>query len=245
MVARQAATSAALITEPRHRAAPRLEEHTSSAVWEPIAGSRYSGWRLKVKRGIDVVASVVGLLLLLPVIVFIALSIRVGSPGPALFVHERLGQGGRPFRMLKFRTMRPDAEQLLRSDPELHRRYVENGFKLSVDDDPRITRVGRMLRRSSLDELPQLWNVLKGDMSLVGPRPIVSAELANYGYLRGAVLEPRPGMTGRWQVEGRSEISYPGRVALDAAYLRSWSLATDLSVMLRTIPTVLSRKGAG
>jgi exopolysaccharide production protein ExoY len=237
-------TSAAMATELDQLGASIPVETTPFALWEPVAGSMYSGWGLVAKRVLDVVVAVVGLLVLIPVILVIAATIRVGSEGPALFVHERLGQGGRPFRMLKFRTMQPDAEEVLHSDPLLHQRYVQNGFKLQTDEDPRVTRVGRFLRKTSLDELPQLWNVLKGDMSLVGPRPIVMDELPRYGQLRGAYLEPRPGLTGRWQVEGRSQVGYPLRAELDADYLRTWNLSADLSLIARTIPTVLTRRGA-
>ena len=243
MVAREGAATAAMPTGTERRVDQTARAASPYAVWVPVEGSRYSGWRLGVKRVIDVVGSVLGLVLLSPLYLVIGVAIRATSTGPAVFLHDRVGRGGRPFRMLKFRTMNADAEEVLREDHELHKRYVANGFKLQVDEDPRVTPLGRFLRRSSLDELPQLWNVLKGDMSLVGPRPIVAEELVMYGRLRGTYLEPRPGVTGRWQVEGRSSVNYPGRAQLDTAYLQTWSLRGDLSLLLRTIPTVIVTRG--
>ena len=244
MVAREGAATAAMPTGTERRVDQTARAASPYAVWVPVEGSRYSGWRLGVKRVIDVVGSVLGLVLLSPLYLVIGVAIRATSRGPAVFVHDRLGRGGQPFRMLKLRTMHTEAEELLREDPELHQRYVANGFKLQVEEDPRVTPLGRFLRRSSLDELPQLWNVLKGDMSLVGPRPIVAEELVMYGRLRGAYLEPRPGLTGRWQVEGRSQVGYPQRAELDADYLTTWGLWADASLCLRTLPTVISRRGA-
>ncbi len=140
--------------------------------------------------------------------------------------------------------MRADAEAVLRSDPELYRRYVEGGYKLPEQRDPRITALGRFLRKSSLDELPQIWNVLKGEMTLVGPRPIVPEEIEKYAPYESLFLAVRPGLTGHWQVSGRSEIAYPDRAFLDLDYVGSHSLLNDLSIILRTVPAVLRRKGA-
>jgi len=244
MVAREGAATAAMPTGSESTLDRLSRAESPYAVWVPVEGSRYSGWRLGVKRLIDVLASVLGLVLLSPLLLALGIAIRVTSPGPAVFLHDRLGRAGRPFRMLKFRTMNADAEEVLRADHDLRQRYVANGFKLQVDEDPRVTPLGRFLRKSSLDELPQLWNVLKGDMSLVGPRPIVAEELALYGRHRGAYLEPRPGLTGRWQVESRSSINYLGRAKLDAAYLENWSLRGDVSLLLRTLPTVVVTRSA-
>jgi lipopolysaccharide/colanic/teichoic acid biosynthesis glycosyltransferase len=140
--------------------------------------------------------------------------------------------------------MRKDAEASLRGDPELYREYVENNFKLSDDRDPRLTRVGRWLRRTSLDELPQLLNVFVGDMSLVGPRPIVPEELERYGHGAAVFLSLKPGMTGAWQVNGRSTIGYPARADIELEYVRNWSLGRDLWILLTTIPAVLRMRGA-
>lgn len=203
------------------------------------------GWQLVAKRVLDVAGAAVGLLLLSPVMLVTAVAIKLDSPGPVLFGHRRLGAQGRPFGCLKFRSMKPNAEAILRSDPALCRKYLENHFKLPAEQDPRLTRVGRFLRRTSLDELPQLFNVLLGQMSLVGPRPIVPAELHEYGN-RGAplFLSLKPGMTGAWAVNGRSRVGYPDRADLELQYVRRWSLVTDVGILLRTVPAVLRGRGA-
>lgn len=181
----------------------------------------------------------VGLLCLL-----ISLVVAVSSRGPVLFLQERVGLGGRHFRMVKFRTMHVDAESQLRSDPELWDEYVRNDFKLPASSENRVTPVGRFLRRSSLDELPQLVNVLRGHMSLVGPRPIVPGEIERYGNDKVAYLSVRPGITGTWQVNGRSGVGYPDRTVLDREYAESWTLRKDISILLRTPLAVLSSRGA-
>jgi lipopolysaccharide/colanic/teichoic acid biosynthesis glycosyltransferase len=155
-----------------------------------------------------------------------------------------VGLGGRSFKMYKFRTMHREAEQLLAQDPQLWNEYVTNGFKLPAELDRRVTKVGRFLRRSSLDELPQVLNVLLGTMSLVGPRPVVPAEIDNYGERRGIYLSVRPGVTGAWQVGGRSQIDYPERVDIDEQYVRDWSLGLDLRILARTPKAVLTARGA-
>jgi len=169
----------------------------------------------------------------------------MSSPGPVLFGQKRIGKGGKLFTVYKFRTMVPKAEAILRSKPELYRQYVANNYKLPEGEDPRITRVGQVLRTTSLDELPQLLNVLKGDMSLVGPRPVVPDEVENYGDYASLFLSAKPGMTGHWQVNGRSEVAeYSKRVEWDLEYIRDRSLAKDFEILLRTVPSVLRRKGA-
>lgn len=203
-----------------------------------------TGTQLFLKRALDLVGASLGLLFLAPLFGLIALLVRIESGGPAFFGHERLGLNGRSFRCYKFRSMHRDAEHRLRSDPELYSEYVANNFKLPEARDPRLTRVGRFLRRTSLDELPQLINVLKGEMSLAGPRPIVPAELALYGRGAPTFLSLKPGMTGAWQVNGRSHVGYPDRADIELEYVRSWSLARDLSILLKTMPAVLRRQGA-
>jgi len=146
--------------------------------------------------------------------------------------------------MYKFRSMRVDADALLRNSPALYETYRKNGFKLPAHQDPRITPLGRFLRRTSLDELPQLWNVLRGDMAIVGPRPIVPDELDNYGAAGCLLLALKPGLTGAWVIGGRSEIGYPHRAELELQYVRSWNLWKDLAIVARTIPLVLSQRGA-
>jgi len=198
-----------------------------------------------VKRAMDVAGSLFGGLLLSPFLLLLALLIKLDSPGPVFYGHERIGQGGRRFKAWKFRSMVKDADQVLedylRKHPELREEW-ERDRKLK--NDPRVTRIGRILRRTSLDELPQLWNVLKGEMSLVGPRPIVQEELAKYGELGVFYLKVKPGMTGLWQVSGRSDTSYRERVELDVYYVRNWSVWLDLYILARTVWVVLFGKGA-
>lgn len=201
-------------------------------------------WQLAAKRMLDICGATLGLFALGPVLAAIALWVRWGSPGPALFGQVRLGARGARFRCYKFRSMRADAEEVLSSDPELHQLYVSNHFKLPEDRDPRLTKAGRFLRRTSLDELPQLINVLKGDMSLVGPRPIVPSEIEHYSSSAPLFLSSKPGMTGAWAVAGRSRVGYPDRVHMELTYVRNWSLLKDLQILAMTFPAVLRRRGA-
>jgi exopolysaccharide biosynthesis polyprenyl glycosylphosphotransferase len=200
--------------------------------------------QLMLKRALDIVGSVLFLVLLAPVFAVISLWIILDTPGPVLFVQCRLGQFGRSIRCLKFRSMSADAEARLYSDPVLYRQYVENGYKLPASSDDRITKVGRFLRRTSLDELPQMWNVLKGEMSLVGPRPIVPDEIHHYNGESPLLLSLKPGITGAWQVSGRSAVQYPQRVAVELEYVEGWSLWRDISILIRTVPAVLAARGA-
>jgi exopolysaccharide production protein ExoY len=200
--------------------------------------------QVAMKRGIDIVAASLLLLVLAPLFGLIALAIALESDGPILFRQSRPGLGGKRFWMLKFRTMRPDAEAILERDPALLKRFLENDCKLPPQDDPRISPVGALLRRTSLDELPQLWNVLRGDMSLIGPRPVVGPELEQYGEWVSTVLGVRPGMTGYWQVAGRSNIVFPERAHLDIYYVTRWSLGLDFKILALTIPAVFRRSGA-
>jgi len=176
--------------------------------------------------------------------VLLSLMIVLTMGWPVFFGHERVGQFGKPIRVWKFRTMVRDAEAILRSDPELLSAYVRNGYKLDASKDKRITPLGRILRKLSLDELPQLYNVLIGEMSLVGPRPVISKELDHYGDHREAFLSVKPGLTGWWQVSGRSDVPYPERVDLELYYVRNRSLWLDLKILLLTVPSVLKGKGA-
>lgn len=197
-----------------------------------------------IKRSIDIVVSLVLLLLLLPVLVAIAIAIRLDSPGSPVFAHRRLGRRGHHFDCFKFRSMLQDAEHLLHADEALRHQYVTNHFKIPTEADPRVTPLGRFLRRSSLDELPQLWNVLKGDMSLVGPRPIVALEGTYYGERLPELLSVRPGITGIWAVQGRSKVGYPARVNLELGYIEKRSLMLDVTILARTPWTVFTRHGA-
>jgi exopolysaccharide biosynthesis polyprenyl glycosylphosphotransferase len=198
-----------------------------------------------VKRTADIVGSILLLTILSPLMIIIGALIKLTSPGPVWFTQRRLGKSGRPFDIYKFRTMVADAETVLRMTPGLYEKYVANNYKLPKEEDPRITCLGGLLRATSLDELPQLVNVLKGEMSLVGPRPIVVAEVEMYRDYAKLFLSAKPGMTGHWQVSGRSDVmDYGQRVALDLEYLRDQSLGKDFEILLRTVPSVLLRKGA-
>jgi len=201
-------------------------------------------WRMRFKRAFDIAFCLTVGLGLLPLLGVLYVLIRLDSPGPAFFTQERLGKGGRPFRIVKFRTMRSDAEaclrRLLQNDPDCARQW-QCDQKLA--DDPRITRVGYWLRRTSIDELPQLGNVLWGTMSLVGPRPIVQNEIDKYGEHYRTYAHVRPGLTGLWQISGRNGTSYAKRVALDVAYVRNWSIYMDIWILCRTVLEVLRLSG--
>lgn len=190
-------------------------------------------WEGAVKRMFDVVVSTTGLMLLSPLMLAIALAIRRDSRGPALFRQKRLGKGGRPFECYKFRTMFVDAPDLRNAD----------GSTFNSEDDPRVTRIGRILRRTSLDELPQLLNVLRGDMSLVGPRPDQVDQIRYYTPPEMLRLTIKPGVTGLAQINGRNSIPWEQRKHLDLEYVRRQSLWLDLRVLLQTIPYVLVRRG--
>jgi lipopolysaccharide/colanic/teichoic acid biosynthesis glycosyltransferase len=210
---------------------------------EKVATRRYGAYA--GKRLLDITLASVLLLVALPIILLVAFAVSVSSRGPVLYGHERIGRNGRRFRCLKFRTMCVDAderlERLLASDPDARAEY-EASYKLK--NDPRVTRIGGAPRRSSLDELPQLLNVLSGDMSLVGPRPVVADELELYERHQEAYLSARPGLTGAWQVSGRSDISYDERVALDVDYLHRQSPREDAAILCRTVVVVAKRVGA-
>ncbi|MHB9145038.1 MAG: sugar transferase [Symbiobacteriia bacterium] len=197
------------------------------------------------KRSIDLLGAIVGLSLLSPVFLGVAVVIKLTDHGPVFYGHQRIGLKGQPFKLLKFRSMRIDAEEILRADPELWQAYVANDFKLPKGEDPRVTPVGAWLRKTSLDELPQLYNVLTGAMSLVGPRPLVAEEIETWYQDRaGELLSVPPGLTGLWQVSGRSELEYPERADLELAYVRDRSLAGDIGILFRTVDVVLNGRGA-
>jgi lipopolysaccharide/colanic/teichoic acid biosynthesis glycosyltransferase len=209
-----------------------------------IAAAPVPAWRQSAKRAMDVVGSLIGLVLSAPLLLVLAAAVKLASPGPVLFAQQRVGRRGKRFTCYKVRTMCTDAECRLVADARLHAAYVANDFKLPAGDDPRLTRLGRLLRTTSLDELPQFWNVLRGDMSLVGPRPIVEAELAHYGAAREVLLTVKPGLTGAWAVEGRSRINYPERADIELEYATGWTITGDLRILARTVGVVLQRRGA-
>lgn len=195
----------------------------------------------RLKRAMDVALVLLAVPVLLPLFLLVALAVRLDSPGPVFFVQTRVGQGGRRFGMVKFRSMVPDAEArraavLAQSDRE--------GLCFKAKDDPRITRVGHILRRTSMDELPQLWNVLRGEMSLVGPRPALPEEVAAYPAPALERLAVLPGITGPWQVAGRADLGFDDMVALDIGYVRGGGVLTDLRLLLATVRAVTSGRGA-
>lgn len=198
------------------------------------------------KRLFDIVFSLLVLILFSPVYLILALLIALSSQGPIFYVQERIGQNYKPFNCIKFRTMVSNADemlvQMMETSPQLRQEF-ESSFKLKKD--PRITKIGRFLRITSLDEFPQFWNVLKGDMSVVGPRPLVAEELPKYGNHIDQVLTIKPGITGLWQVSGRNDIPYPRRVQIDLHYVKSRTFWLDLWIILKTIDVVVLPKNNG
>ncbi len=198
-----------------------------------------------VIRLLDVTIAAMAIIALLPLAIILILVIKLSDPGPAVFGHARVGRNNRSFRCLKFRTMVMDAEDrliaLLTNDAVARAEWILN-HKLT--DDPRITRIGRFLRTTSLDELPQLWNIVRGEMSLVGPRPIVVEEVERYGRYFADYTNIRPGLTGLWQISGRSNTSYRRRVALDVAYSRSYDVKLYLRILVLTVPAVVLQRGS-
>ncbi|MCC5665965.1 sugar transferase [Nostoc sp. CHAB 5784] len=199
-----------------------------------------------VKRLFDIVFSLSVLILFFPVYLILTLLIAFSSEGPIFYVQERVGKNYKPFNCIKFRTMVSNADeilmQMMETSPELRQEF-ESSFKLK--QDPRITKIGRFLRITSLDEFPQFWNVLKGDMSVVGPRPLVAEELPKYGCHIDEILTIRPGITGLWQVSGRNDIPYPRRVQIDLHYARFRNLWLDLWIILKTVDVVILPKNNG
>jgi lipopolysaccharide/colanic/teichoic acid biosynthesis glycosyltransferase len=214
----------------------RISRHVTTAAALTPAQSR-------TKRWLDLIGALVGLVGLAPVFALVAVLVAFDSPGPILFAQTRVGFRGRTFRMLKFRTMRDGADGEKAAVAKLNRGDDTRLFKIPAD--PRVTRLGRVLRRWSLDELPQLYNILMGEMSFVGPRPFFESDLDDYQAHHFRRLSVPPGLTGLWQVSGRSDIvSFEEVVRLDRYYIEHWSLGLDLRIVARTLPTVISRRGA-
>lgn len=199
----------------------------------PVGGS--------AKRTFDIIVAGAALLVLSPLLLAVAALIKLTMGGPAIFGHTRVGYAGQPFRCYKFRSMVQNADKALdlhlTNNRELAREWESNQ---KLRNDPRVTPLGKLLRKSSLDELPQLVNIIRGDMSLIGPRPVTQDELSRYGTRSRYYLSARPGVTGLWQVSGRNLVSYRRRIVLDTAYVRRWSFKLDLAIMLRTIPALLN-----
>lgn len=225
------------------RRTPELARETLIRIAAP---RRYQSRRAytALKRLFDIVGALGLCLVFSPL--FLIIAVRMGlERGPILFRHRRVGQGGRSFECLKFRTMVPNAEQTLRDllekDPQARAEWLRDH---KLRNDPRVTRLGRFLRKTSLDELPQLWNVLRGEMSLVGPRPIVKDEMLRYGRYLPSYLATRPGITGLWQVTGRNDTDYRRRIVLDTYYVRKQTFGMDLQILLKTVKVVLWGRGA-
>ena len=199
----------------------------------------------QLKRVFDIVLASIVLLLTLPLFIIVAFILKITDPSPVIYKHVRVGLWGRRFTCFKFRTTVVDSENVLKAllddDPGARTEWDQNQKLIK---DPRVTPVGRFLRESSLDELPQIINVLRGDMSLVGPRPIVPSEMSRYGDRLGLYMSARPGLTGAWQIDGRSDCGYDKRVGLDANYVSNWHFSTDLSILVRTVGAVIDRKGS-
>lgn len=200
---------------------------------------------LFIKRSLDIFFAILGLLLASPFFLFIIIFYLFGeSKGKLVFKQQRHGKNGKKFKIYKLRSMVVNADEKLKSNPLLYKKYLQNNYKLEQDEDPRITSIGRFLRKTSLDELPQLLNVLKGEMSLVGPRPIVDEELSEYKHLKDDFLSVKPGITGYWQISGRSNVGYPERVDLELYYVYHQSLLMDIKIIIKTIMVVFFKKGA-
>jgi exopolysaccharide production protein ExoY len=196
------------------------------------------------KRAFDIVAALIALGLLLPLFCVIALVIKFSDRGPVFYRHRRIGLNGNAFDCLKFRTMVLDSDRALQRHLAVNRDAAEQWRELhKLKDDPRVTRLGAAMRKTSLDELPQLLNILKGEMSIVGPRPIVVAEMSRYGECIDHYLRARPGLTGPWQVSGRNDVDYASRVALDRDYVEAWSFWRDLAIITRTLRVVVTSRG--
>lgn len=219
--------------EPVVELSPRREEASG------LLGASRS--QLAFKRAIDIAGASVALVLLSPVLVTTALAIKLTSRGPVFYVSDRVGKEGEVFRFLKFRTMHVEAD---RAKGELIDLNEVDGPVFKIKDDPRITRLGRLLRRSSIDELPQLFHVLSGRMSLVGPRPPIPEEVEQYSDYEMGRLSVKPGLTCLWQVNGRSTLDFDTWVKLDLEYINTWTIPTDLLILVRTVPAVLSGRGA-
>lgn len=221
-----------------------LPEQNAPTLQVPRTESKFAlGGRLK--RITDIVLASVAMIAFSPLFLMVAYSVKRTSSGPLFYGHKRIGLGGKEFKCLKFRTMCVNGDAVLRryfdANPEA---LVEWQETHKLKNDPRVTRIGRVLRRYSVDELPQLLNVIKGDMSVVGPRPVVTEELLRYGDAAQLYYSARPGITGLWQVSGRSDTSYETRVELDTVYVENWSLAADCRIMIRTIPAVIGSSGS-
>ena len=194
------------------------------------------------KRSFDIISATIGLIVLLPLFLVLAILVKLDSKGPIFFSHKRIGKNGKIIGIYKFRSMVSNSEEVFRNFTKEQKEEFEKNFKL--DDDPRITKVGNFLRKTSLDELPQLLNIIKGDMSVVGPRPIVKAEVEKYGVYADKMFSIKPGLTGFWQANGRSDTTYEERVQMDMYYIDNRSFLLDIKIILKTVVSVIKKEGA-
>lgn len=198
-----------------------------------------------IKRGIDITGGIVGTIFFLIAYIILFFPYHFGeNKGEMLFKQKRLGKDGKIFLIYKFRSMKKNADEILKKDKKLYQKYLVSGYKLEVNEDPRVTKFGKFIRKASIDELPQFLNVLKGEMSLVGPRPIVEEELNEYGDLKEKFLKVKPGITGLWQVSGRSAVGYPERCQLELEYAEKMSFIFDIKILFKTIIAVIRKEGA-
>lgn len=197
-----------------------------------------------IKRGFDIMTSGLALVGLSPLFLVIGIIVKNQDHGPVFYKQIRIGKNGKPFGMYKFRSMRMNAEEELKKNPGLYQKYVAAGYKLPEGEDPRITKIGRWLRKTSLDELPQFYNVLKGQMSMVGPRPVIEEELKEYGSKKSKLLSVKPGAFGLWQASGRSNITYPERCDIELEYIDNASVSYDLKIFFKTIKSIIKKDGA-
>lgn len=222
------------------RAAPALEGREASGA----AHQQHLAARM-LRRFMDITGATILLILLLPVLIVSAFAVWLGDGRPIFFGHERVGQNGKRFRCLKLRTMSVDAEKRLQREPHLKRSYIANGYKLPNGKDPRVTRVGRVLRRMHIDEIPQFINVIQGSMSLIGPRPVIPDELQHYGDRAAELLQAKPGIIGEWTSLGSRRPRYPERARIELDYVRNRSFRRDLGIVLRSIPVLLRGQDDG
>ncbi len=220
-------------------------DRLSAWAGNPPAGAFFKVHSSALKRAMDLVIAFTVLAFVAPIFLIVYALIKIFDPGPALFSHLRVGRDGRMFTVYKFRTMRVDAqerlEELLASDPEAAAEWAKYQ---KLKKDPRVTLIGRILRRSSLDELPQLLNIVRGEMSVIGPRPVTSGEIHRYGADYPFYTAVRPGVLGLWQVKGRNKLTYPERVAYDVQYVKTWSIWQDFKILFMAVPVVLFGLGA-
>ena len=228
------------LTEDRQET-EKAQASNLAAVEASEQGSRRKSY-LFAKRAFDIVFSSVALAVSIIPMAIIALLIRLESPGAPIYIHKRIGKNGKPLPLYKFRTMYSNADEMIKDFTPEQQEEWEKNFKLN--NDPRITKLGKFLRRSSIDELPQLWNVLKGDMSIVGPRPVVTEELERYGENRDKFLSVTPGLTGYWQAYARSTCSYEQRIQMELHYVDHAGFWWDMRIILKTVEAVLHTRGA-